>query len=144
MILQKVYSPPPKGFCKETLQRGTVMSAIEILPNHLYPIVAKVAPDTEPDGLLLQDVVNMDDIHGLPDTTRQQFVGGIVEILTRGIVVMDFPACWKLPKGQPLYVNKKNGKLTWRKSGMQVGITDSPQDANGFCKVEVNFREGFR
>jgi hypothetical protein len=44
---------------------------------------------------------------------------------------------YKLPVNQRLYLSRK-GKITWRNTGLYIGLTTSKQGSDGFVKVEIN------
>lgn len=93
-----------------------------------------------PVGLLISDVVNKDLTREHINFSKGEVqIGGKIRILTRGKVVQRFGKGLRLPAGQPIYVDPKTGFLTWKALSIQVGKLRRPQDADGYCLVEVNF-----
>jgi len=94
---------------------------------------------TKPAGLLLNDVVNI-------DQTRQHLnwhqdevqLGGKVCLLRRGWVVTDSISGTPLAGDTAYYTNAGLLVPTDPGSGPKVGRFLSKKDADGFCKVEIN------
>ena len=87
-------------------------------------------------GVILYPVVDI-------DPTKQYIagnymVGSKIDIMTKGEATMILPKKWKLPQGQPLYVNGK-GKIGWRRTIFPIGHTTSSQDIEGRVDAILDF-----
>lgn len=67
----------------------------------------------------------------------QAYVGSKISILVKGTTVQHMNPKYKLPINQRLYLSRK-GKITWRNTGLYIGLTTSKQDSDGFVRVEIN------
>lgn len=128
------------AFAEEPMPIGTVVSAKS---SDRFIIVNKCR-NSEPYGILLSDVVNMDLTKYHLDFTQCK-VGSKVLVLSHGIIYtsnIDKSFTEKTQILTNVYVDSRNGKFTTRKhkfSSRVVGKTQSLLDDDGYIKIEVNF-----
>ena len=124
-----------RWFVTETTQRGTVMGASK--KDNLAVPYHKGTGDA-PLGVLLNDVVNMDlSRQRLNAYSGEVQQGGKVQILRRGQIMVKMAKSLRMPYGQPIYVDRKNGSMTWKKNGPRIGTLARNQDSDGWCSVSI-------
>ena len=87
------------------------------------------------------DVSNRTGLLPIGMTLNTVMVGGKVSVLIKGTFLYKFDESLELPIKQPIYVDLKNSKLSWKKLGPKVGYLLEPQNKNGECHIKVNFME---
>lgn len=92
-----------------------------------------------PIGILLNDVVSIDSIPTRSHPPSVKYPGSRVNILRRGLIVEHFNKRLKMPMYQPMYVDQKTNKLTWKYVGRKVGHLHDNQDIDGFCRIYLDF-----
>lgn len=132
-------------FMNETASRGAVVSistqgsGSAMDSSSAVATVAAEASGATPLGILLNDVVNIDQtrqhLNWHQDEVQQ---GGKVTILTKGFVVTD-QISGNPTAGQTAYV-ADSGKIAGTQDGTAVAIGRflSTKDADGYAKVSVN------
>jgi len=132
-------------FMNETASRGAVVSistqgsGSAMDSSSAVATVAAEASGATPLGILLNDVVNIDQtrqhLNWHQDEVQQ---GGKVTILTKGFVVTD-QISGTPTAGQTAYV-ADSGKIAGTQDGTAVAIGRflSTKDADGYAKVSVN------
>lgn len=84
-------------------------------------------------GMSLCNVVEYNPVQYM----SQACVGSKISILVKGTTIQHINPKYKLPINQRLYLSRK-GKITWRNTGLYIGLTASKQASDGFVKVEIN------
>jgi len=132
-------------FMNETASRGAVVSistqgsGSAMDSSSAVATVAAEASGATPLGILLNDVVNIDQtrqhLNWHQDEVQQ---GGKVTILTKGFVVTD-QISGTPTAGQTAYV-ADSGKIAGTQDGTAVAIGRflSTKDADGYAKVSIN------
>lgn len=132
-------------FMNETASRGQVVSistqgsGAAMDSASALATVAAEASGATPLGILLNDVVNIDQtrqhLNWHKDEVQQ---GGKVTILTKGFVVTD-QISGNPTAGQAAYVSD-SGLIAGTQDGtaLQIGRFLSTKDADGYAKVSVN------
>ena len=132
-------------FMNETASRGQVVSistqgsGADMDSASALATVAAEASGATPLGILLNDVVNIDQtrqhLNWHKDEVQQ---GGKVTILTKGFVVTD-QISGTPTAGQAAYVSD-SGLIAGTQDGtaLQIGRFLSTKDADGYAKVSVN------
>lgn len=124
-----------RWFVSETTQRGTVMGASKkdnlVVPYHK-------GLGGAPIGILLSDVVNKDlSKQHLNFYNGEVQQGGKVQILRRGQIMVKMAKSLRMPYGQPIYVDRKSGSITWKKTGPRIGTLARNQGSDGWCSVSI-------
>lgn len=121
-------------FCNENLQRGTVLSTTDGV------LAKKFSKGDRPIGLSMVDVVSVDTLSArFVNPHLQICTGSKIQILEIGTVTQYLNPSFRLPVFQPIYVNTKNGKLTWRNLGPMVGETLTSQNKDGHVNIALDF-----
>jgi hypothetical protein len=90
-------------------------------------------------GLSMHNIVAKDPCKEYLDwRVEEVYLNSKFLILVQGIVVMQFPKSWKMPRDQNLYADIDTKKISWRATYFKVGKTLSKQNSDGYCKVKVN------
>lgn len=129
-------SMPLRAFCLETLSKGD-FCIIDYTEG--CDIVRKYDSNVDDavHGISLNDVVELDPIKDLPKV-GQVHMGGMINVLSRGIVVLRVKGK-NLPYKTPVYLTKKGNVSSKKKKGRPlVGYTCSSQDEDGFAQVRLS------
>lgn len=123
-----------KAFCLKPMCRGAIVT-YEKKQNAQYPLVGLHGDNVA--GILLDDVVDIDLTRHMLQFDQTQ-VGGLVDIMVRGMVTIKLGKGLRAPIGHPVFVKKDTGKPTLIQWGPQIGRLLSKIDKDGFAKVEIN------
>lgn len=124
-------------FCIEPIKIGDILGREHNSPfkEKVANLISKCPAGTIPEGVSLHNVVEIDMSRYF--NTIDKISGARIEVMTRGEIMLNFAE--KLPYRQPLYVDVKESKLTWKYSPYQVGYINSQGDENGYYKAKINF-----
>lgn len=125
-------------FCNQVAEKGSVMGFKKATSQYAEACLWNES-NGNPIGIILTDVVNIDLTRSHLNFHQQSVIGSKVQILTEGKVVWHMGKGLRLPFGQPIYVDPKTNKLTWKCLSKQVGHLVYPQEKDGWCLIEVNF-----
>jgi len=132
---QMVYD---QGFCDCPAERGMVVEFAKFIPSPSggqYPIVRPGSHSGQPLGILLQDVVHIDNTKLCNVISDRIPVGGRVDIGIDGWVIVgqfDKP----VEDGERIFYDRV-GRLTTVSTGRPIGVAIGPSDADNFVKVKI-------
>lgn len=89
-------------------------------------------------GLLANDIVSLPMSYWNSEEDLMKNKNIRVKIVKYGTVLLRMSPSLKIPMNQPIYVNPKTGKPTWRRIGPEIGVTLSSQDKDGYIKVRLS------